>query len=63
MMESVSPTTDVVKEIYVDTGDIVNASGAGTAIEATLALISRLTTPEIAADLSERYLDYALIKN
>lgn len=58
MMEDISPTTVAVEKDFVDGGDIVTAAGSGTAIEATLALIERLSTPEIAADLRERYLDY-----
>jgi len=58
MMETVSPTTIVREATFVDGGDIVTAAGSGTAIEATLALIARLGSPEIAEDLRNRYLDY-----
>lgn len=61
MMESISPTTNIRKSVFVDDGNIVTSAGAGTAMESTLAVIERLTTPEIARDLSERYLDYSLV--
>lgn len=63
MMEAISPTTQLVKTGFVDGGDIVTSAGAGNAINATLALIERLSTPEIVADLRDRYLDYNLSGN
>lgn len=59
MMKKVSPSTRVETEAdYVDDGNVVTAAGAGTAIEATLHVVERLTTRAIADDLAKRYLDY-----
>lgn len=59
MLRKIAPKANVFDDrTYVDAGDIVTAAGAGTAIEATLHLIERLTTPAIANDLRKRYLDY-----
>lgn len=43
---------------FVDDGTIVSSAGAGTAIDATLHLIERLSNAKIARDLARRYLDY-----
>ena len=61
MMEAISPTTSFKASTFVDGGDIVTSAGSGTAMEATLAIVERLTNAEIAADLSTRYLNYNLV--
>jgi transcriptional regulator GlxA family with amidase domain len=59
VLQELSPTTTVKEDArFVDDGDIITTAGAGTAIEATLHLIGRLTNPEIAENLAEKYLNY-----
>jgi putative intracellular protease/amidase len=48
----------VVDRPFIDDGTIVTAAGAGTAIEATLHVVERFASPEVAHDLGRRYLDY-----
>jgi transcriptional regulator GlxA family with amidase domain len=45
-------------ERFVDLGDIVTTAGSGTAMDATLNVIERLSGKPIADDLAKRYLDY-----
>lgn len=59
MLEKISPTTNAIDSVnYVDDGNIVTAAGAGTAVGATLHLIERLTTKELAEDVRQKYLNY-----
>jgi transcriptional regulator GlxA family with amidase domain len=59
MFREMVPSATVIEDTrFVDDGNIVTAAGSGTAIEATLHIIERLTSKEIADDLAVRYMDY-----
>ena len=63
MLQKIVPTADVRADTnFVDDGSIVTSAGAGTAIEATLHLIERLTDSDVADDLGRRYLNYPHMK-
>ena len=58
-LQDLVPSAKVVSDrLYVDDGLIVTSAGAGTAIEATLHLIERLSSRDIARDMGQRYLNY-----
>ena len=59
MLRQVAPKAQIAaKEWFVDDGNVVTTAGSGTAMEATLHLIQRLTSEKIANELAGRYLDY-----
>jgi len=58
MMRKLAPDARPTEDSFVDDGNLLTAAGPGTAMDATLYLVARLTTDKIAADLSSSYLNY-----
>jgi transcriptional regulator GlxA family with amidase domain len=57
-LKKLAPKAEVVKEQYVDNGQIITTAGAYAGIAASLHLIGRLTSKEEEKYLADVYLDY-----
>lgn len=62
LLQKLAPKTKVVKEDFVDNGSIVTAAGNATGVDAALALLSRIASPEKAKWVAEVYMDYKYYK-
>jgi len=58
MIPQLAEGATYVDTTYVDSGNVVTAAGAGTAIETTLHMVRRFAGDDVANDLRDRYLNY-----